>query len=166
MIFTRLLISIALFLGLCVGFVVPNRESTGASPHLANDLTKLHPMNRPNLLTCRNTNQRMSCYGGPPVTLDTCREVCTCENGRIICPTYKFCDDETMDTFCAGLCACASSLPNKLRANEGDTMISAHRYHRLIDEEEEADEEDEGLLRRHARQRRDYSESDASGVAL
>lgn len=76
-----------------------------------------------------------------------------------------------MDTFCTGLCACASSLPNKLRANEGETMISAHRYHdsgmtRLIDDEEDGDDEDEGLLRRHTHRRRNYGDSDASGADL
>lgn len=50
-------------------------------------------------------------------------------------------------------------------------MISAHRYHgsgmtRLIDEEEDGDDEDEGLLRRHTHRRRNYGDSDASGADL
>lgn len=169
MLVLRLLLSTVLFFVITTALVVPTKDITTGASHSSNDLTKLHPMNKPNLLTCRNTNQRMSCYGGPSVTLGTCKEVCTCENGRVSCPTYKFCDDATMDTFCGGLCACSVNMPNKLRANEGETLISAHRYRvsgstRLRADEEDVDEDDEGLLRRH--ERRSFGDSDATGASV
>jgi hypothetical protein len=35
-----------------------------------------------------------------------------------------------MDTFCGGLCACAVSLPGKVRvaSSDGEIVLSAHRY--------------------------------------
>jgi hypothetical protein len=95
----------------------------------------------------------MSCYGGIPVTLETCKDICSCENGHISCPTYKYCDDSTMDTFCGGMCGCSSNtLPSDLRADNDDRndeiMLGSHRYpptsqRGMDDADDEADDDEE-----------------------
>lgn len=107
----------------------------------------------------------MSCYGGIPVTLATCKSICTCESGRISCPTYKYCDDSTMDIFCGGMCGCSANTSAKLRSSSddraggaaGQVMVSGHRYQappaprRHYDEDEEEDDDDDAGPDRRAK---------------
>lgn len=142
-----------------LSLVMPHTDSrssgSSSSSPSSNDLTKLHPLKAPSSLVCHGNNQRMSCYGGIPVTLQTCQDICTCENGRISCPTYKYCDDSTMDTFCGGMCGCRSSTtPSKLRADNdddqsGEMMLRVPHRHRpessrrRYDEDDEAEDDDD-----------------------
>lgn len=138
--------------------IPPLDSSTGLSHSLSspssssksksNDLAKLHPLKTPGSLVCRANNQRMSCYGGNPVTLGICKNICTCENGRISCPNYKFCDDSTMDTFCGGMCGCSTNTNSPSSHLRTDNDDRDHRYlpsspRHMYDEDDEEDDEDD-----------------------
>jgi len=127
------------------------------------DLKQLHTIKtQSNSLICQANTQGMSCFGGIPVTLQTCRDVCICENGQISCPTYKFCDDATMDAFCSGMCACTISnsnsdlLPSNIRLGLNDDshkdnyrdkiLLSSHHYlyaesRQLYDDDDDDDDD-------------------------
>jgi hypothetical protein len=162
-----------------LSLVVPPVDSNSGSTHSylsPNDLTRLHQLNKQaTSLVCHETNQRMSCYGGIPVGGATCKSICTCENGRISCPAYKYCDDSTMDIFCGGLCACNANTSARLRSSNddragGQVMISGHRYQapaaprRHYEEDEEEDEDDDARARRRARRAVGVSSSGVGDV--
>lgn len=184
-----MILLLLLLTGSTLSLVVPHADSntglTGSSSSSSppsNDLTKLHIVKtQSNSLICHANNQRMSCYGSIPVTLQTCRDICVCENGRISCPTYKYCDDATMDTFCGGMCGCSTpststssnsnsnSPPSNLRVggnyddkdhHRDETMLSNHRYPAALstrmygDEDDDWEEDDdEDMFQRRAKRR-------------
>jgi len=126
-----------------------------------NALVRLNPMQTADKLVCKASSQRMRCYGGPFVTAETCSSRCTCDDGRISCPSSSHCDDNAMDTFCGSICQCgALPNPSSIERNARELLISAHRYQsrkEVVQEEEdddddldddESDDEDQHLGRR------------------
>lgn len=153
----RAAFTLLIFAITALSFVLPIPNASPDREHYNNALNRLNPMQTTNNLVCRSSRQSMSCYGGPAVTLQTCQTACTCENGRISCPSYKYCDDSTMDTFCGGLCQCASaggpsSAPSPEKKPE--IVISPHRYpppriqHDDDDDDDYTDDDDEDDLRK------------------
>ncbi|EXJ91380.1 hypothetical protein A1O1_04492 [Capronia coronata CBS 617.96] len=173
---TRAAFTLLLFASSVLSFVLPiphAQPPQRVTDSYNNALHKLNPMQQTNNLVCRVSRQSMSCYGGPAVTLQTCQSTCTCENGRISCPSYKYCDDSTMDTFCGGLCQCAGSGSSgysspgsssqggiaKPKPNRDSVFVmSPHRYSapsrkQVDDDDDFGDDDDDDDLRKRKMKR-------------
>ncbi|EXJ93182.1 hypothetical protein A1O3_01739 [Capronia epimyces CBS 606.96] len=149
---THLAWTLLLFAATALSIVIPIPARNPDREHYPNVLHQLNHMQPTNSLMCRLSHQSMSCYGGPAVTLQTCQATCTCDNGRISCPSYKYCDDSTMDTFCGGLCQCGAPASARPKINkEAEIVMSPHHYSPprapFDDDDDDSDDDDEESLR-------------------
>ncbi|KAL2392344.1 hypothetical protein ABEF95_006693 [Exophiala dermatitidis] len=136
---------VLLFAITALSFVIPNADGSDSRDRGHDDnniysnhaLHRLNPMQGTNNLFCRSSQQSMSCYGGPAVTLQTCQSRCACDDGRISCPSYKYCDDSTMDTFCGGLCQCGAPLASSPNTNVNSNSDAADFKPKIINKEPE-----------------------------
>ncbi len=156
----RFAFSILLLATVVLSAVLPSTSDRSQQTHL----DRLSSLQGPNKLVCKTSTQRMRCYGGPFVTAQTCALSCTCEEGRISCPSYSHCDDNSMDTFCGSLCGCGVGADKNVKMmTNRELLISAHRYaapENEIDDDDDVDfdSEDDSSSRTGARRTSSYSE--------
>ena len=145
--------------------VLPSTSDRNQQTHLA----RLSSLQAPNKLVCKATAQRMRCYGGPFVTAQTCALSCICEEGRISCPSYSHCDDNSMDTFCGSLCGCGVGADKNVKTmTNREILMSAHRYAapaNEIDDEDDFDSEDDSSSKAGARRTSSYRERQRQTLA-